>query len=152
MEDNSTQALQQQTSDLSDADCSTIDTSYPKIVAQTYLLRVKDVEIKENNAQTGKNMSVDFETITDALSTTGEPVPPGFVLYRNISLVKTAKYDPNKAVASFMKCFSIPGSPRSLVDGLGRSAIGQPGYCNVVVKKGTPEFPEKNDIRDFVVK
>lgn len=134
--------------DLLDTNVSDIDTSFPRIVAATYDLRVKELELKPNNAQTGNNIAVVLETTSNTTDTEGKPVASGFTIRHNISLVKTEKYDPNKAVATFMKCFKLTGSPKAFADNP-NMALGAVGACKVKIQKATDQFGERNAIAQF---
>lgn len=139
------------TNDLSDMDVSQIDTSYPRIKPSTYELAIKSIELVENSAKTGDNIKTELATTSDSTSTAGEPVPAGFIIIHNISLVKTPKYDPNRSVAAFMKSAKITGSARSFVDNLGQ-ALGKIVTAKVGIQKETQEYSERNTIKSFEVK
>lgn len=139
---------------LLDTDVSSIDTSYPRIVAGLYELSISAAEKIRNKAETGDNLKVEFKTTQPATSTTGEPVPPGFTMSRYIGLTVTEKYSEDmigKTIASLMKCFGVTGSPRTIID-TPAVLIGKIGPCKVSIKKETTEFPEGNEVKSFVVK
>lgn len=57
-----------------------IDTSMPRLEAGEYLCSIKEVKMEENKAKTGHNMVVQFATMEDAQSTTGDTLAPGWTL------------------------------------------------------------------------
>lgn len=139
------------TADIFDTDVSNIDTSYPRIVASTYDLQIAGIEKAENNAKTGDNLKVELKTTSDATSTSGEPVPAGFVIHHNISLVQTPKYDPRKPLAQFMKAAGVSGKQSDfLVSPQG--IVGKTITAKVGIQKETSEYPERNTIKSFEVK
>jgi hypothetical protein len=137
--------------DLLDTDVSNIDTSYPRLNPSTYDLMVDSIERVENNAHTGHNLKVALKTTSDAISTTGDPIPAGYVLNHNISLVKTPKYDPNKSLATFMKAAKLTGSPKAFAENP-VIASGKTITARVGIQKATEQYNESNKINSFEVK
>lgn len=131
---------------LSDEDCSNIDTSFPLLAASTYELKIIEKTIKPSERQPGKmNLSLKLETTETGLSTEGEKVAPGFPLFHTISLDKTDRYDPNKALALFVKTFGIVGSPRTFVTD-STIGIGAKAKIPVKVQKATDQFKASNRV------
>jgi hypothetical protein len=131
---------------LSDEDCSNIDTSFPLLAASTYELKIIEKTVKPSERQPEKtNLSLKLETTETGLSTEGEKVAPGMVIFHTISLNQTDKYNPTKAVALFMKTFGIPGSPNSFINNptLG---IGAKAKVPVKLQKATDQFKAANRI------
>lgn len=62
-------------------DLSQVDTSRPCLPEGLYVLEVGAVELKANKAETGRNLVVQFKTVTDAMDHTGAKlIPVGFAV------------------------------------------------------------------------
>lgn len=137
-----------------DTDVSSIDTSFPRITAGLYEMSVDKAESVPNKAQTGNNIRLTLKTVSPASDTNGNPVPAGFTLTNYIACTPTEKYTSAmiaKSVATFMKAAGLSGSPRSFIDNP-IVAEGKILTVKVGIRKETPEFPESNEVKGFVIK
>jgi hypothetical protein len=137
-----------------DVDVSAVDTSFPVLSANTYELAVAEITKVQNNAQTGENIKMQLKTTSPGISTTGEPIPAGFIIHHNISLTPTEKYrEANiaKSIASFAQSAGIQGKVSAFMadPSLLASAVVT---AKVGVKKATDEYPEGNKIVSFLTK
>jgi hypothetical protein len=138
--------------DLLDTDVSNIDTSYPRVVPKLYDLEIASAKRAPNNAGTSDNINLELKTTSDSTSTTGEPVPAGFVIHHTLSLGKTPKYDPNKPLARLAQSAKLTGiSPKALAADVS-VLVGKIVPANVGIQKATAEYNERNTIRSFEVK
>lgn len=140
--------------DLMDVNVSDIDTSFPRLAANVYTLKIDTAEIVDNKAGTGKNLKVSLSTTESATSTQGETLSPGVKLINNLSLTSTEKYSPTsiaKAVASLMQSAGLNGTPKSLIADPSK-LVGLLVTAKVGIQKETDEYSESNTIKAFIVK
>lgn len=137
-----------------DVNVSDIDTSFPRLAANVYTLKVTSAELVDNKAGTGKNLKVQLETTENATSMQGETLSPGVKLTNNLSITPTEKYSQNsiaKAVASLMQSAGLEGTPKTLINDPSQ-LVGKLVTAKVGIQKETDEYLESNTIKAFVVK
>lgn len=138
-----------------DTNVSDIDTSFPKIPANLYDLKIEKAEKVPNSKGTGDNLKIALKTTTNIEAVTGEQLAAGSVtLFNNISLAETPKYTVEsikKNVAALAKAAGLGSmTVRQILDDP-QILVGKVVRAKVGIQKETDEYPESNNIKQFMV-
>lgn len=131
-----------------------IDTSRPRLAAGVMELEIVEAKVEPNKAGDKDNLNLQLKTISDQTTTEGDREPAGFYLFHTISLTPTEKYTAKRitdAIAQVCQSARVNGK---LGDVLKDVAIlkGRTVVAKVGLQKETDEYPERNTIKDFIVK
>jgi hypothetical protein len=78
--------------DLAQTGLADVDTSFPNLAPAQYQFQITEASIKDNNAGTGKYMLFQCKLLSpDAISTTGDPIAPGYPVRHMINLSPSQK-------------------------------------------------------------
>lgn len=149
-----------------DTNVNDIDTSYPRIPAKVYDLKIASAKKEPTKDGTGERLTIVLETQEEVTSTEGEPLQPGHKLTHYIGITelperpskdgsKTLRpytaQDIAKAVAPIAKAAGLAVTVRSIIDNPAQ-LDGKTVLTKVKVSPETNEWPEANRIQDFVVR
>lgn len=114
---------------------------------------IKEAKVEPNKDKTGRNLVVKFGTTSEGVSTTGEPVNPGFPLTRYYALQQS----PNPKAPDFKRdicklidaCYDCDIDTRPPLNGdTVAGLVGKEVLLKVSVRDASGEYDESNDIRD----
>lgn len=141
-----------------------IDTSRPRLVAGLYDLKIKEAKKEPTKDGSGERITFVLETTAPAKSTDGEDLPVGQLLWHYIGITEkpagtskagkpTDAYtlaDVAKNIAKIAKGARYNGSAKSIID---NPAVlkGETVRTKVGIQKETDEWPESNNIKEFLV-
>lgn len=151
-----------------DTNVSDIDTTYPRLQAKLYDLKISKAEVKEMTMSgvdhKVKRLQVTLETTAPATSTDGDELAPGhklthFITVETLPARKTkdgkadiAEYTNEsikKGIASLAKPAGVVASVRAIIDN--PSILeGKIVRTKVGISPETNEYPESNNIKQFV--
>lgn len=142
------------TVDPMDQDISGIDTNFPRLAVGTYELKITGAEVVQNKAQTGNNLKLSLETIHEAKSTVGEPMPAGARLNMYIGLVPTEWTTQNgiaKKIAKLMKAAGLEGKPSAIIADPSQ-LVEKIVNAKVGINPEKDGYDESNSVKDLVIK
>lgn len=135
-----------------------VEIGQPVIAVGAYFGRLSKVETKPNTAGTGSNLVVQVRVLDKVLNRfdgQGEFENKGFTLTRNISLVPTTNYDPDKAIKELAVAIGHPKNLDLEVSDLPNKIV----KVRITRREAREEekngvktgriFPESNDIAGF---
>jgi hypothetical protein len=137
-----------------DTDVSSIDTSFPRALPNIYEMTVDDAQTRPNKAGTGNNLVLKLKSLSEVPTTDGGTLPGGsFTLTHNVSLAPTEKYTPTniaKNLAGIAQAAGLSGiTPRQIIDSP-MLLVGKTVRVKVGIRKETAEYPESNEVKQFV--
>lgn len=151
-----------------DTNVNEIDTSWPRLPAANYDLKISKAVKEQTKAQDGDRLTIVFETTTPQKSTNGETIAPGGIKVSHYIGVterpaRTETRDGKevhieaytgekigKAVAAVGKAARLNVTPRELINNPAQLE-GKTLRCKVKNNKETDQFPESNKIAEFIV-
>lgn len=138
-----------------DTEVSSIDTSYPRATPGTYAMLIDSAEIKPNKAGTGENLVLKLKSTTPITQTNGKDsfVPGAFKLTHYISLEVTEKLTAesiSRSVAHLAKAARVSGSLRQVL-AQPSPLQGKIVDTKVRIKQETSEYPEGNEVAQFII-
>lgn len=148
-----------------DTNVNEIDTSFPRLPAQLYDLKITSAKKEPTKANDGDRLTLVLENTEPAKSTTGQEIKPGEAkIYHYIGVTeKPARQDDKgktieaytnakiaKAIAAVAKAARLNTTPGSVIQNPSQLE-GAVVRCKVKVQSETAEFGESNKIGEFVV-
>ena len=131
-----------------------IDTSRPRLAAGVMELEI--VEAKKEPSKDGEkeNLNLQLKTIKEETATTGDREAAGFYLFHTISLSPTEKYTGQRIVQALGELCQSARVNVKLGVLLDDPSIlkGKTVVAKVALQKETDEYPERNNIKNFIVK
>tara|TARA_R110000787_G_scaffold8323_5_gene27794 strand:- start:401 stop:844 length:444 start_codon:yes stop_codon:yes gene_type:complete len=132
-------------------DLGDIDTSRPILKETIATMRVKEMQVKSNKAETGNNLEITLVTMETLPNRKGDDVNANFPVFDIISLTPTEKYDAD-AIKRRLK------EVRVAVHGPGEGAFGTPAEyigLELEVKIGiqedkTGKYSDRNVIKRYL--
>lgn len=143
-----------------DTNVNDIDTSYPRLPAGLYDLKIGEVKKEPTKDHSGERLTIPMATVSEHTSTKGEPILPGLVITHYIGITPKPAAEAGKreytnaeiakAVAGIGKAAGLSCSVRDIINNPAQ-LNGRVVRCKIKIQKETDEFPESNRIADFVV-
>lgn len=150
----SDQQVDQSVLDALDTNISDIDTSYPIIHPKIYDMEIKSATIMAGKKNPGNlNLKVSVKTTEQLTSVTGEMVAKGLTLNKYIGVTPSEDRPADNIKKDVARLGKAAGVSGTAADILRQPAIlvGKRVKVEVGVKKADAEYPESNEVRNFVV-
>lgn len=131
-------------------DIRDVETTMPRLQTGQYRFKIGELEVNENKAKTGRNLTVQFILDENALTTKGKPANPGLLVFRHYPLQQSTNPKApdfrRDLVALIDAALNItdPNQRPTLSEGInslqGRTVIGH------VIVEDDPKYGETNSI------
>lgn len=152
------------TTDPLNTNCNDIDTSYPRLPAAVYDLKIASIKKEPTKDGSGDRLTVVLETTSLHKSTTGEDIQPGLKITHYIGITEKpartndkgvdirpyTNADIAKGISSLVKSAGGNTSPLGFINNPSQLE-GRTVRTKIKIQKETPEFPESNRVGEFVV-
>jgi hypothetical protein len=127
----------------------------PLLVPGNIRARVSSIEQVRNSKNTGNLIKILLNTLDETTSVSGEVIKPGFPLFTQIPITPTPNYEKaaiDRALKTFMVAAGIPeGKPGTGPFFPLDRYLGQVVVAKVKVTKETDDWPEKNEVKGYVL-
>ena len=125
-------------------DLSSTSTADPLLTPDIYRVQVVKAEQIRNKADSGNMINIQFKTMDESVTVTGEPIGPGWTLFGRIVITPTPNYPQNRintALKRMMVSCGVEGTncfPLSKFEGK---------ICRIRIKlsKPTAEYPDQRN-------
>lgn len=136
-----------------DVPSTDVDTSFPRLPAATYEMDIAKAETFHNPDKDIDMIKLELKTVQAHRSTAGDELQPGFSLRTQIVTTPTGKLTVDmikKSVATLAQSARVVGTLRDIMNNP-TMLEGKRVRVKVGISKETSEYPERNEVKYFVV-
>lgn len=136
-----------------DVPSTDVDTSFPRLPAATYEMDIAKAETFHNEDKNIDMIKLELKTVQAHRSTAGDELQPGFSLRTQIVTTPTGKLTVDmikKSVATLAQSARVVGTLRDIMNNP-TMLEGKRVRVKVGISKETSEYPERNEVKYFVV-